>query len=76
MENCRSETPGEPNLGERAAYSVDEFAKLHGVCRDVIYQSIAKGLVRAVKLGRRTLIPASERQRFLSHLPPLRLPSP
>lgn len=76
MDNHRSESAKEPSSDDRAAYSIDEFAKIHGVCRDVIYENIAIGRIRAVKLGRRTLIPASERQRFLSELPPLRLPYP
>lgn len=61
---------------ERTAYSIAEAAAMTGVCRDVIYKEIANGRLRALKLGRRSIVPAAELRRFLSELPPLRLQSP
>lgn len=61
---------------QRTAYSVAEAAVLAGVGRDQVYSAIREGLLDARKWGRRTIIPASELQRFLASLPPLRLPGP
>lgn len=42
----------------RAAFSPGEAADILGVSRNTIYLAIARGDLRVVKLGRRTLIPA------------------
>lgn len=48
---------------ERAAYPIPEAAFQLGVSRSHAYRMIAAGELRAIKLGRRTLIPASEIRR-------------
>lgn len=55
----------------RVAFSIAEAALMTGVCRDSIYREIASGRLRAVKLGRRSMILADELKRFLRELPPL-----
>ncbi len=57
----------------RAAYSIAEVAALTGVCRDSLYREIATRRLRAVKLGRRSIVLAEELQRFLRELPLLQL---
>lgn len=54
---------------QRAAYSVAEVMALTGAGRDSIYKAIRAGHLPARKLGRRTLIFASDLQRFLEALP-------
>lgn len=49
----------------RAAYSRDEFARRLGVSRDSITRAIARKKIKAVRFGRRVLIPASELERVL-----------
>ena len=50
----------------RTAYTVDEAAASLGICRASIYNMIARGELRAVKIGRSTRIPAAELDRILS----------
>lgn len=49
----------------RSAFRVNETAAQLGVSRAHIYNLIARGMVRVVKLGDVTLIPASEVDRLL-----------
>ena len=51
---------------ETFAVSVDEAARRLGIGRTLTYELIRQGKVRAIKLGTRTVIPASEIVRILS----------
>jgi excisionase family DNA binding protein len=53
----------------RAAYSIAETLALTGLGRDKLYSLINKGELPARKAGRRTLVLASDLQRFLETLP-------
>jgi excisionase family DNA binding protein len=44
----------------RAALSVDEFCQSVGIGRSKAYEEIGAGRLKAVKIGRRTLIPVVE----------------
>lgn len=61
-------------MTNRIAYSVDEAATQSNLCRDKIYRAIREGNLRAVKAGRRTIIPAESLRQFIENLPPLQLP--
>jgi excisionase family DNA binding protein len=50
---------------ERKAYSVRDFARAYSLGKTKIYSMIAAKELKAVKLGKRTLIPASEGARLL-----------
>jgi excisionase family DNA binding protein len=50
---------------ERRAYRPAEFADTTGTTRAFVYKLIQCGELRTVKLGRCTLIPASELDRIL-----------
>ena len=51
---------------ERLAYGIAEAARAVGVSRAHLYELIARGEVRSVKLGERRLIPTEELRRVLS----------
>jgi excisionase family DNA binding protein len=50
----------------RAAFSIGESARKLGVGKSSVWALIAKGSIRRVKLGGRTVIPASEIERILA----------
>ena len=60
----RSETKPVP----RAAYRVEETRQMLSISRTKLYEEIAAGRIRALKCGRRTLIPASEITAWLDGL--------
>lgn len=51
------------------AHPIPEFAALARCSQAHIWNLIRRGEIRAVKLGRRTLIPASELNRLLGEVP-------
>ena len=51
---------------QRLAFSVDEAAAALGCSRVTIYNAFKRGDLRAVKIGARTVIPASEIERLLA----------
>jgi excisionase family DNA binding protein len=53
----------------RAAYSIAETLALTGLGRDKLYRLINEGRLPARKAGRRTLVLATDLQRFLETLP-------
>jgi excisionase family DNA binding protein len=50
--------------------SIAHTVELTGCSRSLIYELIATGTLRAVKVGRRTLIPHAELRRWVQSLPP------
>lgn len=50
----------------RVAYSVEEVRAALGIGRGLMYDLLATGQIRAVKAGRRTLIPAAALERYLA----------
>ena len=62
-----------PEITERSrvAYSIAEAMALSGLGRDTLYKQIHSGRLPARKLGRRTIVLASDLQRFLEALPRL-----
>lgn len=60
--------PNQTGSTERIAYGVEEFAELMGIGRTTAFNLIREGRVKAVKLGARTLIPASEAKALIAAL--------
>ena len=54
-------------IANQAAYSVDAFAHQIDVSRGTVYNLIKNGDVRSVKIGARTVIPATEINRLLEN---------
>ena len=59
----------------RLGYGIDEYAEAADVGRDQVYKAIRSGQLKAVKWGKRTIIPAEEGKRFIAELPLLQLSS-
>ena len=52
----------------KAAYSVAEFCQLVSLGRSLVYEELKSGRLGKVKVGRRTLIPATEAMAWLGRL--------
>jgi excisionase family DNA binding protein len=50
---------------EPLAYRINEFCALLGISRTTLYALVKDGKIRMVKIGGRSLVPASEGQRLL-----------
>ena len=50
-------------------FSVKEFCEMVGIGRTTFYQEVKAGRIKAKKMGRSTLIPKSELERFIEELP-------
>jgi excisionase family DNA binding protein len=57
---------------EPLVYTVEESLDILRMSRDRFYRFIRDGNIKALKAGRRTLIPASELQRFVDELPTMK----
>lgn len=53
----------------RRILSVNEFLKWSGISRFLFYKLVKAGKIRPSKIGRRTVIPPEEQERFLRELP-------
>ncbi|MGE4339700.1 MAG: helix-turn-helix domain-containing protein [Pigmentiphaga sp.] len=60
-----------PPTMTKAAYSVNDTLRLLGIGRTHLYRQIQDGKLKALKSGRRTLIPATEIAAFLDRLEPM-----
>ena len=59
----------ETTMPPRFAYSIREVSDVAPIGRTAIYEAINRGKLRAVKLGRRTLILDGDLRKFLASLP-------
>jgi excisionase family DNA binding protein len=57
------------------AHSVPEACSIACAGRTALYQAIRSGALRAVKRGRRTLIPDEDLRRWVQALPPVNDPN-
>jgi excisionase family DNA binding protein len=57
----------------REAYAVGEFCDRYGICRDTFYSEVKRGRLRALKLGKRTLVLKSDAESWAKSLPALDL---
>jgi len=51
------------------SYTLDEAVKLTGLGKTRLYEELKAGRLKAVKIGRRTLVPHSNLQEWLKSLP-------
>jgi excisionase family DNA binding protein len=55
------------------ALTLKDFCDAYRVCRETAYQQIRAGRLRAVKLGRKTLILRADAEAWAASLPELRI---
>lgn len=53
----------------REAYGIEDFAQTFSIGRTIVFAEIKAGRLKAVKLGRRTLIPVTAAREWLAGLP-------
>jgi excisionase family DNA binding protein len=70
----RGDDVGVPASFTPRAFPVPEFCRRYGIGRTNAYQEIAAGRLRAVKVGRRTLITHDAAEAWLAALPELNKP--
>lgn len=51
---------------ERMTYNAKEVAEALGVCKSNVYEAIKTKEIRAVKIGKRLVIPKAELERLLN----------
>jgi excisionase family DNA binding protein len=57
----------------KEAYTVSEFCDCYGICRDTFYSEVKRGRLRALKLGKKTLVLKSDAESWAKSLPALDL---
>jgi excisionase family DNA binding protein len=55
----------------REAFAVREFCSQYGICRDTFYSEVKRGRLRALKVGKRTLVLKSDAESWAKSLPEL-----
>ncbi|MFT3997700.1 MAG: helix-turn-helix domain-containing protein [Asticcacaulis sp.] len=66
-------TPPSSNEPPKLAYRIDEAVKATGLGRSFLYEHIASGELRSVKIGKRRLILHNDLVQFLSGAAPVEL---
>ena len=56
-------------MNNRSALSLNEFCECYSIGRVKAYEEINAGRLQVVKLGRRTLVPVANAERWLAGLP-------
>jgi excisionase family DNA binding protein len=60
----------------REAFAVREFCERFGICRDTFYSEVKRGRLRALELGKKTLVLKSDADSWAKSLPELRAGGP
>ena len=59
----------EPRMSERLLYTIDSARELlGGLARSYLYELLARGVIRSVKVGRRRLIARQDLEEFVERL--------
>ena len=53
----------------KEAFAVREFCDRYGICRDTFYAEVRRGRLRALKLGKKTIILKSDAEAWAASLP-------
>jgi excisionase family DNA binding protein len=56
-------------MENQLSYTLDEAVKLTGIGKTRLYEELNAGRLKAVKIGRRTLVPHKSLQEWLQGLP-------
>ena len=61
------------NITDREAFAVREFCARYGICRQTFYDKVHRGRLRAVKLGKKTLVLRADADAWVATMPALDL---
>jgi excisionase family DNA binding protein len=61
------------DITDREAFSVREFCSRYGICRQTFYDEVHRGRLRAVKLGKKTLVLRADADAWVATMPALEL---
>jgi excisionase family DNA binding protein len=64
------------DFSTREAFAVREFCERFGICRDTFYSEVKRGRLRALELGKKTLVLKSDADSWAKSLPELRAGGP
>jgi excisionase family DNA binding protein len=59
------------DFSTREAFAVREFCDRYGISRDTFYAEVRRGRLRALKLGKKTLVLKSDAESWAQSLPEL-----
>ena len=54
------------DFSRREAFAIGEFCARYGICRDTFYQEVRRGRLRALKLGKKTIILKTDADAWVS----------
>jgi len=57
----------------KEAFCVREFCTRYGICRDTFYSEVKRGRLRALKLGKKTVVLKRDAETWEQSLPALKL---
>jgi len=60
------------DVSSKGAFAVREFCDHYGICRDTFYSEVKRGRLRALKVGKRTLVLKADAESWAKSLPELR----
>jgi excisionase family DNA binding protein len=60
------------DITNRDAFAIREFCARYGICRDTFYAEVRRGRLRALKLGKKTLVLRADAEVWAASLPELR----
>jgi excisionase family DNA binding protein len=63
------------DITNREAFAVREFCARYGICRDTFYEEVRRGRLRALKLGKKTIVLKVDAESWAKSLPALQLVS-
>jgi excisionase family DNA binding protein len=61
------------DIASREAFAVREFCARYGICRQTFYDEVRHKRLRAVKLGKKTVILKTDAEAWAASLPELKL---
>jgi excisionase family DNA binding protein len=59
------------DITNREAFAVREFCARYGICRDTFYEEVRRGRLRALKLGKKTIVLKVDAESWAKSLPAL-----
>jgi excisionase family DNA binding protein len=73
MESDNHKEAKAADLSGREAFAVGEFCARYGICRQTFYDEVRRGRLRALKLGKKTIILKMDADAWVATMPALEL---